>query len=89
MRLTRLHEAFNHRPEEGTRTARRLDRGHDRQIAINGVSGEVEDQLDDPAAREHLAVVLAFMGKLQGKAHLIASGATDAALTLLNPIDAG
>ena len=46
-----------HRGQEGPATAGRLDRDHRRQIPVRGVSGQVEDQLDDPTAGEDLAVL--------------------------------
>jgi hypothetical protein len=53
----RLDQSLDHRPEERTTSARRLDRPKHGQVPVRGVSSEVQDELHDPPARKHLTMI--------------------------------
>ncbi len=61
MALARIYESLDHRDEERPRSARRLDGEHSTKITIGGVPSQVEDEFDDPATGEHLAVLAGFV----------------------------
>ena len=57
----RLDEALDDRPQKGARTARGLHEHLCAEVLVGCVANEVQDHLDDPAPREDLAVVGAWI----------------------------
>ncbi|MEZ5249621.1 MAG: hypothetical protein R2713_10525 [Ilumatobacteraceae bacterium] len=69
MGRARIDQSLNHRHEERAGATRRLDREHRCQIPVCGVPGEIEDQLDDPAASEDLTVFASFVDLMHVRVH--------------------
>jgi len=62
MTPTRSTKTFYQWPEEGPGSARRFDSYKLSQVLVACIADEVEDQFDDPLAREDLAVVAIEIG---------------------------
>jgi hypothetical protein len=68
---TRVDQSLDHRIKERARAARRLDSNHRFEVSVGRIAAEVADELDNPAAGEHLAVLVAFVDPKHVDVHFL------------------